>query len=103
MIKILTEAIPYWSRYPIPKNWQQIKDEIILTEKHHLTYNELYHKLRKKIYFETRFGWKGPNEEMQGEWYCSEYDDILDLSEVNDLSSDEIYYKRKCRIQSAST
>ena len=37
LISIFSEAIPNWSRYPIPKTFQKLENEIALTTEIHLT------------------------------------------------------------------
>ncbi|MBK8563548.1 MAG: hypothetical protein IPN76_09425 [Saprospiraceae bacterium] len=44
LLKMLSEAIPYWGRYPIPKRWEMINKEQIATEDIRNTFIELYHR-----------------------------------------------------------
>lgn len=90
LLNLFSEALPYWSRYPIPKYWEKLSEEKYLNKNLHNRFNKLYHKLRKEIYFKTRLGWIGPNNELTGEWYNSEYD--TDLS-FKDYQEDIINYR----------
>lgn len=84
LLNLFSEALPYWSRYPIPKYWEKLSEEKILNQKLYDTFNKLYHKLRKEIYFKTRLGMIGPNNEVIGEWYNSDYDTDLSLKEYQE-------------------
>ena len=95
LLKTLTEAIPYWGRYPIPKKWQQLKEESILDSFVHELFTLLYHKLREKIYFDTRFGWKGPDGIKSNDWFCSEYEPDFPLEEYKNVDFEEIYKIRR--------
>ena len=87
---MLSEAIPYWGRYPIPKRWEMLNKEKVATEKIRETFVELYHRLRKDVYFSTRFGMQGPNGKMIGEWFESEYEDDIT---VEDYKRESDIYK----------
>ena len=94
-LKVLSEGIPYWSRYPVPKKWQQLKAEVIMTDQLHETFLNLYDKLRRKIYFDTRFGWEGPEGIRSHEWFCSEYEHEFPIEKFMKKPIDEIYRIRR--------
>jgi len=95
LIKIFSEAIPYWSRYPIPKFWNQLKDEQILSDSIHETYKLLYEKLRIEIYESTKFGWVGPEGEKVNEWFCSEYEPHFSIEKYQSTPFEEILKERR--------
>lgn len=61
IFKILSMVIPYWGKYPIPKNFNQLESEIFMTEKWFYDLIELYSKLEFKLCELNINGIKGPN------------------------------------------
>ena len=49
LIKKLSEAIPYWGRYPIPLIFDNIKNEINISKSDIKCFEKIYHKLVNKI------------------------------------------------------
>ncbi len=55
LFKTLTEGIPYWTRYPIPKRFENITEEKILSGETRKIFTELFDKLEIAIYiYENR-------------------------------------------------
>ena len=94
LLKLLSDAIPYWGRYPIPKRWEMLKKETIATPEIRTTYIDLYHRLRKHVYLETRFGTDGPNGTKIGEWFMTEYEDHISVEE-HQAAEDVYAYRRE--------
>lgn len=61
LLKVLSDAIPYWGKYPIPKRFDQIKKQTVVTASIRDTFLNLYSKLERAIYDAAKFGWTGPN------------------------------------------
>lgn len=57
LMRILSEAIPNWGRYPIPLNFNEIKKETILTKNIYNTYEKLYNKLYNIVRKKLLKGW----------------------------------------------
>lgn len=55
--KILEDAIPYWGRYPIPLNYNDILPEIGITQSKREIILGLHIKLGKKLYARIKNGW----------------------------------------------
>ncbi|MCO6496815.1 MAG: hypothetical protein J5I50_04035 [Chitinophagaceae bacterium] len=74
LLSILSEATPYWSRYPVPLNASKIKEEKYLTDKIHLHYISLFEKSRKRLYNMTKNGYIGSNGERMPGWSTTIFD-----------------------------
>ena len=61
LFEILSEVIPYWGKYPIPKDFNQIKEEKFFNENLFIELINLYEKLELKIYNLNKDGIQGPN------------------------------------------
>jgi len=59
--RVLSQVIPYWGKYPIPKNFKKLKSEIFMTEEWFQELLELYSKLELKLCELNINGIKGPN------------------------------------------
>lgn len=71
LLKILSDAIPNWGKYPTPKKFEQIVGETHSTPEIRETFFNLYNKLERDIYEMTHSGWKGPNDVHLGGWSAS--------------------------------
>jgi len=72
LLKTLTECIPYWSRYPIPKRFENMTKEKVLTEKIRTVFNNLFERMVLDVY-------KYINRE-QKIWTDTEFDKKLNES-----------------------
>ena len=61
IFEILSEVIPYWGKYPIPKDFNQIKDEKFFDKSWYDNLIMLYEKLELQIYRLNANGIEGPN------------------------------------------
>jgi hypothetical protein len=61
ILDLLSEVVPYWGKYPIPKKFQDLKKEIHIDDTWHDQLNMLNKKLELKLYDLNRNGIKGPN------------------------------------------
>lgn len=61
LMRVLSEAIPYWGRYPIPINFQQIKTEKIVDSNINSNYISLFDKLFSSTLNKIRGGWDAGN------------------------------------------
>jgi len=59
--RILSQVIPYWGKYPIPKNFNKLESEIFMTEEWFEELLELYSRLEIKLCELNINGIKGPN------------------------------------------
>ncbi|NID11346.1 hypothetical protein [Fibrivirga algicola] len=59
--KVLSDVIPYWGKYPIPKNFKQLKSEVFMSEDWFSKLLNLYDKLEIQLYILNYDGIKGPN------------------------------------------
>lgn len=50
LLKILSEGIPYWTRYPIPKRFENITNEKILDENTRDIFTKLFWRMELDIY-----------------------------------------------------
>lgn len=50
LLKTLSEGIPYWSRYPIPKRFENITNEKVLSEKTRIDLRDLFERMVLDIY-----------------------------------------------------
>ena len=50
LLKTLSEGIPYWSRYPIPKRFENITKEKVLTENIRTVFNNLFERIVLDVY-----------------------------------------------------
>lgn len=78
-LKILSKAIPNWSRYPIPKRWEITNKEEIINENIREIFLKIWDKIGFKIYELTKDGWNGPNEVNLGLWRSSYFEGTLDF------------------------
>lgn len=99
LLKILSDAIPYWGKYPIPKKFEQIKQQTVVTPDIRATFLSLYQKLERAIYDSTKFGWTGPNDVNAGEWFVSTLEDLPEGH--SKMSFDELYKLRRGKQKSA--
>lgn len=77
--KIIGNALPNWSRYPIPKRWEIKSKEMIPDEDFRKQFLELWDKLGLKIYELTKDGWNGPNGVTQNHWRSSYFEGTFDF------------------------
>lgn len=61
ILRVLSEVIPYWGKYPIPKNFNDLKSEIFISDQWFNDLCELYNKLEVKILQLNHDGIMGPN------------------------------------------
>lgn len=61
IFEILSEVIPYWGKYPIPKDFNQIKEEKFFDENWYKKLILLYEKLELQMYKLNINGIQGPN------------------------------------------
>lgn len=61
LMKVLSEAIPYWGRYPIPLHYQQIKKETIADEDLFKIYKKLFVKIFESTFKKIENGWDAKN------------------------------------------
>lgn len=57
LLSILSKAIPYWGRYPIPKKYTKVSTKFKVNE----DLNHLWFKIGRQLYSHIKFGWIGPN------------------------------------------
>jgi hypothetical protein len=50
LLKILSEGIPYWTRYPIPKRFENITNEKVLNESTKDNFTKLFCRMELDIY-----------------------------------------------------
>lgn len=61
LMDILSEAIPYWGRYPIPLHFNQLKTERIANENILETFKILFKKIFNFTYDKIENGWDAGN------------------------------------------
>lgn len=57
MCEILEEAIPYWGRYPIPKNQSQLSAEVAVDEDFRTVFRRLFYEIASTLHEEIADGW----------------------------------------------
>jgi hypothetical protein len=62
IFRVLSDVIPYWGKYPVPKNFKQLKSEIFMSEDWFDKLLSLYDKLEIQLYRLNYNGIKGPND-----------------------------------------
>lgn len=50
LLKILTEGIPYWTRYPIPKRFENVTNEKVLEENTRDIFTKLFWRMEIDVY-----------------------------------------------------
>jgi len=78
-LKILSKAIPNWSRYPIPKRWEIENTEEIISDDIRQQFLSLWDKIGFKIYELTKDSWNGPNGVELGCWRSSYFEKTLNF------------------------
>ncbi len=68
LLKILSEATPYWGRYPIPRRFDQLLPEIYLDDNIHRCFVKLFSRSRKKLYMLTKDGYIGKEAKKIPGW-----------------------------------
>ena len=61
ILELLSEVVPYWGKYPVPKKFQDLKEEIHIDDTWNNQLNNLNKKLELKLYDLNRNGIEGPN------------------------------------------
>lgn len=61
LLEILSEALPYWSRYPIPKTYNHLAEEVAVNNNIHNTYIELFEKLKRNLIELSSTDWTDPS------------------------------------------
>ena len=61
LMEILSEAIPYWGRYPIPLHFNNLKKGIIASENILNIYKTLFEKIFSETLNEIKDGWDAQN------------------------------------------
>ncbi len=54
---IAKAALPYWGRYPVPKEFKSIKKQVLINEELREIFLKLHHRLRRKVYDMIKDGW----------------------------------------------
>jgi hypothetical protein len=75
LMKILSEAIPYWGRYPIPLNFNQIKEQKIASEIILTTFKKLFNKIFQSTLDIIKDGWDAGNGVSYREIIYKSYED----------------------------
>jgi hypothetical protein len=78
-LKILSKAIPNWSRYPIPKRWEIENTEEIISDDIRQQFLSLWDKIGFKIYELTKDSWNGPNGVELRSWRSSYFEGTLNF------------------------
>lgn len=73
LLSILSEATPYWGRYPIPRHSSQIKEEVYLTEDLHHCFDKLFNRTKQNLYELTKDGYRGKNGKLIEGWTTKAY------------------------------
>ena len=76
---VCESAIPYWGRYPVPLNYEQVASEHFINEQFHDDFVSLNNRVRKSVYVQIKDGWDsgvGPKllEFWLQEFEADEYD-----------------------------
>ena len=74
LLSILSDAIPYWGRYPIPKKHTKISARFTLTDEVNQNLNDLWFKIGKELYSNIKYGWTGPNGIKTGPYISSTFE-----------------------------
>jgi hypothetical protein len=75
LMEIFSEAIPYWGRYPIPRHFNNIKTEKILSEEVYSTFTTLFRKVFYKTLDLIKNGWDAGNGVSFNEIHYHNFDD----------------------------
>lgn len=74
MLEILESAIPSWGRYPIPKSFENLTFEQIITDEFVAHVEDIYRRLDRFLYRKIKRGWSGPHGCKLKSCYWSEYE-----------------------------
>jgi hypothetical protein len=85
LCRVAQEAIPYWGRYPVPRTYSEIKPEQVADFDYHASFNELYERLHREIYFAIRDGWDSEVGSSLNSFSSSKYESDMqaELERVN--------------------
>ena len=87
LLRILSDAIPYWSRYPIPKKYTKISTKFKLTQKVNENLNDLWFKIGRQVYSNIKFGWIGPNGIETGPYISSTFENPEEFDKsINEIN-----------------
>lgn len=87
LLSILSDAIPYWGRYPIPKKFTKVSTKVKMTEKLNQDFNDLWFKIGKQLYSNIKFGWTGINGIKTGPYLSSTFEDPEEFEKsLNELN-----------------
>ncbi|AIZ42688.1 hypothetical protein [Cellulophaga baltica] len=74
LLSILSDAIPYWGRYPIPKKHTKISPRFTLTDQVDKDLNTLWFKIGLVLYSKIKNGWTGPSGIETGPYISSTFE-----------------------------
>jgi len=87
LLSILSDAIPYWGRYPIPKKYTKISTKVELTQNVNQSLNDLWFKIGRQLYSNIKQGWTGPNGIETGPYISSTFENSKEFSNsINELN-----------------
>jgi hypothetical protein len=94
LLSILSDAIPYWGRYPIPKKFTKVSTKFELTEKVNQDLNDLWFKIGRQLYSNIKFGWTGPNGIETGPYISSTFESREEFDKsINELNKQNGNFK----------
>ena len=95
LLSMLSDAIPYWGRYPIPKKHTKISPRFALTDEVNKNLNDLWFKIGVKLYSNIKQGWTGPSGIETGPYISSTFENSEEfnnsIQELNKLISNGEY------------
>jgi hypothetical protein len=77
----VSRAIPYWGRYPIPLDKNEVTPDVALTEEMRHTYIALFERLAHQLYWTFRDGWDSGVGPQTIKARDSKYDGRIDPNE----------------------
>ena len=76
---ICEQAIPYWGRYPVPRDYNDVAEEHKLGDKFHSDFVALNHRIRKHVHDAIKDGWDSGVGPKTLKIRSAEFDDDLEL------------------------
>lgn len=79
---VVTAAIPYWGRYPIPLTKNDVVPEVAITEALRRIFLNLFERLAHRLYWAVRDGWDSRVGPEQVKSRSLRYGDRIDPNEI---------------------
>jgi hypothetical protein len=77
--EVCEAAIPYWGRYPVPRDYSEVDNEHRVNDQFHDAFVAFNRRVRKVVYDAIKDGWNSGVGPKLFKLRCKEFDDDLEL------------------------